>query len=962
MNIKKILTLTLVLLASKLLIAQDKPFTYYKLDNGLSVYLWEDKNHTDVQGSVLFNVGSYDDPEEFTGLAHYLEHVLFKGTEKIGTLNWEKEKPYYEKIIKLYDQFSDSKDKEERAKIEKEINELSIEAGKYTRTNEFSYLIDGMGGKGLNAYTSYDMTVYLNSFPAYQMEKWLELYSERYMNPVFRSFQAELENVFEEYNLYQDMENTHISDFLHSSIFPGTPYGRNVIGSAENLKNPRLSKLIEFYQTWYVPENMALVLVGNFDTEKTKELIAKTFAKLPAKKSPTRKKYNVNAFEKSAKYAKKLAYTPRVYWAYQGVPQNHKDEFLLSFCVQLLSNSSKTGLLDKLTLDGDVLGAAAYLDSRKLDGRVLVVAVPYYDVNQRLFESDKATEKIVMKEVDKIKNGEIEDWLIESVKNEMLREKKLALENPQVKSQMLRNLFIYDLPLDYYNNLPEKIASVTKEDLQRIAKKYLSGNKITVSIQKGKPDKTKLKKPNIKPVDQQKTGVSEYAKFIQNIPVSEVAEKYNDFNDVKVVKLYDGIRLHYTKNTENDVFSMNLRYGVGTTKMPKLEYATELMNSAGIMPSTDAQTLRREFSELGGQCRFSVSSNYFNILLLGNEAKLKEICNLMTRQILMPKLDDKQLNQLKGGVYNGRYVEQKEPGIQEDALLSYAMYGEKSSYLDRLALEDVLNLKRFELTGEIVRATDYELDVFYTGKLSVEELVPLLKANLPLKQNVKPSESPIVKERVTYEKPKILFLPNKNVQQAKVYFYINGKNYTIADDVEYAAFRHYLSGSFNGLLMQEIRESNSMAYTTYGMFSTPPLQNKKSFFLGFVGTQPDKVADAIDLYVKIISDMPQYPDRMENVRTSIKQSYLTDKPSFRNKALVYDAWKKVGYSADPAKVNMEKIKNIQFDEIVKFYEENVKGKPITIVIMSDPKHTDLKQIKKKYGKITKIRTSKIFSK
>ncbi len=944
--------------------ADNNTFKHFKLDNGLTIYLWEDENQPDVSGRLVVRAGSIDEPKEFTGLAHYLEHVMFKGNEKIGALNWEKEKPHYENIIKLYDELATTSNQVLRDTLTMKINRESLEAAKYTITSDFSNLIEGViGGKGLNAGTSYDLTVFYNNFPSFQMEKWLEVNSERLIRPVFRSFQAELENVFEEYNMYQDNRATHVNNFLFSNLYPTHPYKRDIIGIAEHLKNARLSKLIEFYNTWYVPENMALVLVGNFNSDEVIPLIKQKFGRLESKKVPERVQYPKADFNGNPKFAAKLSYYPQVVWGYQGVPKGHKDEMVLDLCSQILSNSSNTGLLDKLSLNGDVSGAMARNDSRRDDGRILIMAIPYYDINQRLYESDKATEKIIMTEVDKLKNGTIDDWLIASVKNNMLRQYDLIMETPSAKTEVLTDLFAYNLPDAEFYGKNDRINAITKEDVQRVSKQYFSSNHITVSIEEGKPKKEKLKKPEIKPIDQPKGHKTEYAKWIQSIPVNHVPEEYNDMNDVKTLKLYDGINLYYTENSQNDIFTLTIRYGVGTKKMPKLEYATSLMNSAGIMPTSDAQTVRKQFGDLNAQCSYSVNSDYFYISLIGDEKNLAEICKLMTRQTLLPKLDVKQLDNVKGGVIQSRIsIEKSNIETLSDALLEYAMYKDKSSYIDRLKLTDVMNLKISELTGEIIRATDFEADIHYVGKMKLDEVATVLRENLPLKAGVKVSESPVVQERISYTQPVIYFLPNTDAQQTKLYFYINGNEYRIANEVLYDAFYQYFSGGFNGLVMDEIRETNSMAYTAYGAISTPPIPDKKTYFIGYVGTQGDKAADAIDLYMNLLTNMPLYPDRIDNVKTYIKQTYLTSKPSFRAKSQVYNSWKLLGYNDDPSKVNMPKVDNLSFDQIVDFYNKEIKGKPVTIIISGDPKTINMKQIQDRFGKITKISESLIFSK
>jgi predicted Zn-dependent peptidase len=952
----------LLCLISLTLYAEDKSFKHFTLDNGLTVYLWEDKNQPDVSGRLVVRAGSIDEPLEYTGLAHYLEHLLFKGTTKIGALNWEKEKPLYESIIKLYDEFSSTTDPVLRDTLTKKINRASLESAKYAITSDFSNLIEGMGGEGLNAGTSYDQTVFYNNFPSFQLEKWLDVNSERLINPVFRSFQAELENVFEEYNMYQDNSNTHVSNFMFANLYPGNPYGRDIIGKPEHLKNPRLSKLIEFYQKWYVPENMALVLVGNFNSEQAVPMIKAKFGRLANNKVSTRVISQTTDFVGNPKFSAKLAYYPQVVWGYKGVKKGDKDELLLDICTGLLSNTMKTGLLDKLTLNGDVTSAQTMNDARRTEGRILVLAIPYLDINQGMFESDKVTEKTIMTEVDKIKNGDIEDWLIKSVKDNMLRQYDLVMETPSAKTEVLTELFSYNLPDSEFLTLNERINAVTKEDIKRAAKQYFSGNHVTISIEEGTPKKEKLKKPTIKPIDQPKGQKTEYAQAVQKMPIDKVNEEYNDFNDVKSIKLYDGINLFCTENKQNDIFTLTIKYGVGTKKMPKLEYATALLNSAGILPLSDAQSVRRQFSELNTQCTYSVDADYFYIRLMGDEKNLVEACNLMTRQTLLPKLDDKQLDRVKGSVIQSRLaIEKKDIGILSDALFNYAIYKDSSSYIKRLKLTDVRNLKISELTGEITRATDYEAEIHYVGKKDINQVAEILKSNLPLKEGVKKSNSPNVIERITYTKPTIYFLPNTDAQQAKIYFYINGSEYKPNNRVFYDAFSQYFSGGFSGLVMNEIRENNSMAYTAYGANVIPPIPNKKAYFIGFVGTQGDKAADAIDLYMKLLTNMPLYPERIDNIKTYLRQSALTDKPSFRGKSQVFNKWKLLSYTEDPAKVNMPKIDNLTFDQIVAFYDKEIKGKSVSIIITGDPKTVNLKQIQTNQGKIVKLNNSNLFN-
>ena len=959
---KKILLSALLLIGSIAMSSAltREGLTEYKLDNGLTVMLWEDHDAPDVTGYVVVRAGAVDEPAEYTGLAHYLEHMLFKGTQKIGALNWEEEKPIYDSIIALYDQYSESTDAKVREQLATQINEASMRQAKISSLEDFFVLLDLIGAEGVNAFTSYDLTAYHNHFPAAEMYRWLTIFSDRLIDPVFRTFQAELENVFEEYNMYANEPSSQAQKQLMEDIYKGSPYERDVIGLPEHLKNPRLSKLIEFYNTWYVPNNMALIIVGDFDTEKTKPMIQETFSRLQPKELPARPSYPEVSFKGNPSKHYNLGYNPQVAWVYQGVKEGDPDEEALDFVCALLYNGT-IGLLDKVNTKGDVSASYAYSDSRRNTGRIIIEAVPYYDANQQMFESDAQTKAIVMKEVDKIKNGDIDDALIANVKRLYAQSYKVQEENPEAKIQSLLYTFVYNKPTDDIFTENERIQNLTKEEIVRVAKKYFDAPYMTISFDEDtKTPKAKtLPKPNIKPVEPSREETS-YAKVFKQLPKEDIKQTFNDFNEVQVSSLGENITLHYTPNTKNDVFSLTLRYGVGAHEMPLLPYATLLMQDAGIMgnPNIEGKDFDQKVAELGGSVSYGCSDSYFSVVISGEDANMGKIMNLVSRQLLMPYLEQKQLDAVKGSEFFSRYSRQKRTAVQKSALLQYALYGKKSAYLDEVPFADIWQLGLPKVQSLVAQARTYALDVFYCGTLTKEQLV----ADLPLTEGMRASKSPFIQDRVTYDKPTVLFLPNSNVQQADIYFYINGRPYDIASDVQSDAFNHYMSGGFTGLIMYEIREKRSMAYTAYGVDATPSLPGKDCYFYGYIGTQSDKVVDAISTYMDILTDMPKDSTNLEALRASLKQAGQTAKPSMRGMASTYEYWQRLGYKEDPAKVNAKAVNDLTFNDIEKFYEDNIKGKPVTIILMGDPKKINLKEIEAKVGcKVTKLSTAKLFN-
>jgi len=933
----------------------------FKLPNGLSVFIWEDPSASDVFGMVSVKVGSKEDPEQYTGLAHYLEHMMFKGTDKIGALNWEEEKPIYDKIIAKYDEYAAIADPAKRTEISKEINQLTQEAAKYSLSNEFSNLSQSIGGENLNAVTSYDQTRYFSLFPPGEIYKWLELNSERLLNPIFRSFQPELETVYEEYNRVQDQQSSRINDFTLGSVFPGHPYARPIIGLPEHLKNPQLSQLIKFYNDWYVVENMALILAGNVNTNQILPIIRETFGRIENHSAPERKQYPENLLKGRKEISAKIGRIPQIILAFPGITATSEDDIALDICTSILSNSNRTGLIDKLVIDGDLLGGSSNSISLNERGSIFVSANPYYDINQQRFESLKSTEKTLFNEIKKIQEGKFDDWLVQSIKSDLIKQNDLIMESPSNIAFYISNLFVADRSLNDLLNYKEKVASIATEEIKNIAKKYFGSDFYALYIEEGKPVKgVELEKPHYEPILPARGAETDYAKMFYNLPVKYATDAFAKMDEVSIRPINDHSKLLYTKNPENEIFTLTLKFGIGTEKMPKLALATALMSNAGIMGQMSAQEVKQEFSNLGASCYYSVNGSYLTVTLNGFESNLEASCNLLTRQILLPKLDEKQVNNIKSVYFQQRRIEKTANESLCNAMGEYMLYKDKSSYIDRLSMEEITNLSVSNITGEFQRATDYEAEIHYVGSLPLEDVYDILSKNLPLKQGEKSSISPEIKDRVHYTENTVFFLPNSDAKQSTIYFFIEGNEFKKEKEPYINAFNEYFGGGFSGLVLQEIREYRSMAYTAGGNYFAPVLENKNAYFFGSIGTQADKTLDAIDVYMELLTNMPQYPDRITNIKNFLKETATVEKPHFRDASQVYQNWKLKGYSKSPAETNMPVFNNLTFDDIIKFYNENIKDRPITIGIVGDPKMIDEKALAK-YGKVIKLSNSKVFS-
>jgi predicted Zn-dependent peptidase len=375
-------------------------YEHFKLDNGLEVYLSKNSESPRFRAEIAVRAGSKMDPADATGIAHYLEHMLFKGTEKFGTVDYKKEKVLMDKIIATYDKRFKEKDEAKREELNKEINKLTVEASKYAVPNELDYLYSKMGGSGINAYTSDEETVYIVDLPKNKIEQWAMVESERFAKPVFRLFQSELETVYEEKNRALDNKERLIYEAVDSLMYKVHPYGtQTTLGTVEHLKNPSLTKMYEFYKKYYVPNNMAILLSGDIDIKKTKEVIKKYFsgwkkkdvpAFNPPKEAPLkgiqRKTVNYKGEEK-------------VMLAFRTDNFKSKDKAALTLIDMLLDNG-EAGLINLDLTDPQKVRAASSFTSFNDDyGAHYLSAIP------KEGQSLEQAEKLLLDELEKIKKG-----------------------------------------------------------------------------------------------------------------------------------------------------------------------------------------------------------------------------------------------------------------------------------------------------------------------------------------------------------------------------------------------------------------------------------------------------------------------------------------------------------------------------------------------------------------------------
>lgn len=930
----------------------------YKLKNGLTVWLNEDHSQPKVFGAVVVKAGAKDCPD--TGIAHYFEHMMFKGTDKIGTVDYDAEKTLLDSIALKYDELAATEDEAARSQIQKEINELSIRSSDYVIPNEFNRLISKYGGSGLNAATSYDATIYFNTFSPQYMSQWAEINSERLLNPVFRLFQSELETVYEEKNMYGDFIGGPVMDRLLARYFAPHPYAYPIIGSTKNLKNPRLTEMRKFFEEYYVASNMGLILSGDFETEAVLPVLEKTFSRIRPGEAPKHDIVALPPFKGKEKMKIKfpVPLVKAMGMGFRGVPANHEDQVALAVAVNMLNNANGTGFLDKLMVDRKIMASMAMNESMNEAGILAVAVIP-----KLMFQTYGGAEKLVWKEINRVKEGDFSDEIFNSLKQEQRRQYASNLESIDSRARIMMSLYSQGKSWEDYLQEVSGIDALTKEDVVRVARKYFSENYLCVTKTTGKYPKDNLTKPDFSPiVPKNSEASSEYAKQLEQLPVQEVKPRFIDFQkDVKTVSLTPLATLYATTNPVTDIFTLNLVYQVGTLEQPKLMHLANYLQFLGT-DSLSFHEFRTRLQVLGSTISFDATDKQFFMRITGFDKHFKETVQLAGDFIRHVKADDKQIRQ----VINDAKVTEKAFFESSDnianALLEKVKYGEQSRFLTKLSLSEVKKLKGKELLDAFVQVRQTECDLLYCGTLPVAQVREEIEASLPLKEITVAVNAPYHRDAKKYDKPTVYFMDMPTASQSIVYGYAKGE---VTDDAwsRHAArlFSVYFGGDMSSLMFQEIREFRSLAYRVSGRYILPPhkLEGKAGEFVTMLSTQSDKTLDALGIMNSLIHEMPEKEERISTVKQSIVNQVNNDFPSFREVPEKVAGFRRNGFDCDPSEALLSGISDMDMKDIIRFYRHNVRLKPVVYVIVGNSRRIDMKQLET-YGNVIRLRKKDIY--
>ncbi len=927
----------------------------YTLTNGMKVYLSVYKNAPRIQTLIAVKAGSKNDPHNATGLAHYLEHMVFKGSDKFGTKDFAKENEQIKKIENLYEVYRGTKDETQRKNLYHQIDSISGVAAKYAIANEYDKMLAALGAVGTNAFTSFDETVYVNDIPSNQIENWLKIEEERFRKPVLRLFHTELEAVYEEKNRGLDSDQNKVYEALMSGLFAKHTYGtQTTIGTIEHLKNPSLKEIMNYYNKNYVPNNMAIIMSGDFDPDKTILEIEKHFSK--TKTTPV----EPFTFEKETPITSKIvkeivgpdAANVSLAWRFNGA--GTKDADMITLINSLLSNG-KAGLLDLNLNQAQKLQSSGGFPYILKD-----YSAHFLFAEPKTGQSLEEVEKLLLEQLEVLKKGEFSEDLMRGVITDIKFQKTKALEDNNQRAMAMMEAFINSNNWQQTINTTERLSKITKQEIMDFAKANYNSNNYVVAYKRTGEDKNieKVVKPAITPVELDRTNESPFVKNILSQPVAPIEPKYIDYQkDIIKADLKSNIQLVYNKNTENLTFDLFYVFDMGTNNDKLLKTAIEYMPFLGTSKVTPAQ-VQQEFYKLG--CSFNVFADQFQtwVSLSGLSDNFDKALQLFENILNDPQVEEISLKNLVTDILKKRGDSKLNKSvILQQAMVSYAKYGTVSPFTYILNEEELKKLTPKDIADKLKSLNGYQHHLLYYGPKELNDI----KTTLIDYHKVPDQLKPVPAEFEFKPQPfgDLVYVVDYDMKQAEIVMMSEGNKYDTLLLPTIELYNSYFGSGMSGVVFQDLRESKALAYSAYSHYIEPKKPTKNYVNFSYIGSQADKLAEAMKGMRDLLFEMPRADASFNAAKELLTQEIRSQRIIKSDILFDYEKSRKFGLSHDMRKDIFEKASKMGFADIKKFQETYIKNKPITTLVLGKKDFLDLKVLEK-YGTIKILTLKDIF--
>jgi predicted Zn-dependent peptidase len=929
----------------------------YVLSNGLKLFMSVNRDEPRIYTEIAVRAGSKHDPADTTGLAHYFEHMMFKGTDRLGSLDWPKEKQILDQIERLFEEHRAEKDTEKKKALYAEIDRLSFEAAKLAAANEYDKMVSAIGAKDTNAYTWVEQTVYVNDIPANELERWFALEAERFRRPILRLFHTELETVFEEYNISQDKDFRKTLRTMQSMLTPSHPYGtQTTLGRGEDLKNPSQTNIYRFFDQYYIPNNIGIILCGDFDPDEAVRLAEQHFGGFIPKEKP---KFKYEPQPELQSRQKKDVYGTEAPWVEIGwrIDGAKSGDAVLAPIVAAILYNGEVGLIDEhIVQDQKLLEAYAYPRAMEDYGGFYCYGKP------REGQSLEEVEQILMREIELLRKGEFHDWLPQAVVKNMKLSEFKRFEKNDSRAAVVTSAYILGIEWGDMLKRWKGYESVTKAEIMDYAQRLLRPDNCAVIYKHTGPDDSVIKvdKPPITAVELNREDPSDFAQEFLSKSTPDIEPQFLDFKKlIKTTMINANVKLRAVTQAKRPIFRIDYCFDMGKSGDRKLSLLEQFLPFMGTSKYT-AMELKQQFFRLGVSCTSTCRDERFYLSLSGIPESMEAAIALMEHFINDAQPNDQAFKSMVEDILMRRSNNKMDKRtVLFKAMLNYARYGTESPFTNRFTKEELMAIPSVAVSDLLQSLPTFQHEVYYTGPQAVSKAKAMLqKHHITPDKLQKPLVSRKFKEQAT-TKNKVLFVNFPMVQIELLLFSKGTPKFNMEEYLFAQWYNQYFGYGLSSIVYQDIREARALAYSTYAYAGVPGKKNNAHFLQSYVGTQPDKLREATEAFQAILEDMPVSAPQMEQARLSVVKQIAADRIAPDELYWTWRSNRDKGFDEDLRKRIFEHTQQATNDDLIAFQKKYIKGRKYTWLVLGERERIDFKYLKK-IGKVEELTLEEVF--
>ena len=953
MKIKQILTIvTLLTLA---LGVQAKDYRYetvsgdltktriYTLDNGLKIYLSVNKEKPRIQTYIAVRTGSKNDPAETTGLAHYLEHLMFKGTLQFGVNNTEAEAPLLDEIEQRYEAYRKLTDPTARKQAYHEIDSVSQVAAQYFIPNEYDKLMAAIGAQGTNAFTSDDVTCYTEDIPSNEIENWAKIQADRFQHMVIRGFHTELEAVYEEYNIYLTDDNDKIFSALGKKLTPSHPYGtQTTIGTQDHLKNPSITNIKNYFNHWYVPNNVAICMAGDFDPDKTVAILEKYFGQWKPGADVRQPVFPVQRPLTAPADTTVIGQQAEQIWmGWLAKKASDLQCDTLEVIESMLSNG-KAGIFDlNLNQQMKVQMAGGGVQTQQDYSRFLLIGMP------KPGQSLEEVRQLMLAELDNLKKGNFSDDLLPSVINNKKLNYQKSLDNNLWRVRQHMDAFINGESWQQHTSQIDRISHMTKQQIVDFANRFFTNGYATVFKRQGVDTlQKKIDKPAITPIPTNRDQVSQFVKDIQNSKVEPIEPQFVDFKrDLTVSKTKKKLPLLYKQNTDNQLFNLTFRYDFGHEDDNRYDIVSNYLDYVGTDRLTAAD-IKQQFYKLACNYSVNVHADILNISLSGLDENMVPALQLLEQVLQHAKADKESYDQFVAITLKDRNDAKSNQRLCFDYLTQYGIYGPHNQRRDDMTEQQLRQADPQQLLDLLKGLLGMQHSVLYYGPKTEQQLAAILdKEHKTAKRlSAVPQGEPFTTQPTPQNEVWIAPYDAKNIYMRM--YHNEGRAANIDEEAVIRVFNEYYGGGMNGIVFQELREARGLAYSASALYARVSKKEQKEYYYTNIITQNDKMMDCVRQFHQILDTIPQSEAAFSIAKDAVQKQLASQRITKFGVISHYLKMQRLGLDYDINSKVYRDLQNVTLQDIARFEQQQMARKPYRYLILGDEKELDIPALEK----------------